>query len=97
MSTRYGDRHSFDRHLFAISATLGIVDPNANANVDDACSGADAFALCFDVVAYAAADDANADPKMPIVARHLAGAYVVVLMPTLLRMLRQLMHVMMQC
>jgi hypothetical protein len=51
----------------------------------------------FDVVAYAAADDANADAKMPIVARHLAGAYDVVLMPTLLRVLRQLMPVMLQC
>ena len=51
----------------------------------------------FDVVAYAAADDANADAKMPNDARHLASAYVVVLMPTLLQLLRQLMLVMMQC
>ncbi len=48
-------------------------------------------------VAYAAADDANADAKIPIVARHLAGDYVVVLMPTVLRLRRQLMLVMMQC
>jgi hypothetical protein len=51
----------------------------------------------FDAAAYADVDDANADAKMPIDARHLAGAYTVVLMPTLLRLLRQLMHVMMQC
>jgi len=50
----------------------------------------------FDVVAYAVADDANADAKMPNVARHLVGAYVVVLMPTLLRLLRQLILVMMR-
>ncbi len=52
----------------------------------------------FDVVAYAAADNANAnDAKMPNVARHLVGAYDVVPMPTLLRLLRQLMLVMLQC
>ncbi len=39
-----------------------------------------------DVVAYAAADDANGDAKMPNVARHLAGAYAVLLMPPLLPM-----------
>ena len=36
----------------------------------------------FDVVAYAAADDANADAKMPNDARHLACVYVMMLMPT---------------
>ena len=30
----------------------------------------------FDADAYAGADDANADAKMPNVARHLAGAHV---------------------
>ncbi len=34
----------------------------------------------FDVVAYAAADDANAERKMPNATRHLAGANVVMLM-----------------
>ena len=51
----------------------------------------------FDAAVYAAADDSNADAKMPIDPRHLAGTYAVVLMPTVLRLLRQLMHVMMQC
>ena len=51
----------------------------------------------FDAAAYAFVDDANADAKMPIVARHFDGAYGVVLMPTLLRLLRQLMPVMLQC
>ena len=37
--------------------------------------------------AYAAANDANADAKMPNVARHLVGAYVVLLLPPLLPML----------
>ena len=50
----------------------------------------------FDDVAYADAKDVNADAKMPNVARHLDGAYVVVLMSTLLRPLRQLMLVMLQ-
>ena len=43
----------------------------------------------FADAACTATDDANADTKMSIVARHLFGAYAVVLMPTLL--------VMMQC
>ena len=51
----------------------------------------------FDVAKYVAVDDANADAKMPIVARHLVGAYAVVLMPTWLRLLRQLMLAMIQC
>ena len=43
--------------------------------------------LCAcDVVAYAAANDANAGAKMPNVARHLVGAYVVLLLPPLLPM-----------
>ena len=46
MAARYGDRRSFDRHLFATPVTLGIVAPNANTDADDACSDADAF-LCF--------------------------------------------------
>ena len=37
-----------------------------------------------DAAAYAAANDANADAKMPNAARHLAGAYVVLLLPPLL-------------
>ena len=41
----------------------------------------------FDAVAYAAANDANADAKMPNVARHLDRAYVVLLLPPLLPML----------
>jgi hypothetical protein len=51
----------------------------------------------IDVVAYADADDANADAKMPNDARHLASACVVVMMPTLLQLLRRLILVMMQC
>ncbi len=50
----------------------------------------------FDASAYAVADDANADAKMPNVACHLVGAYDMVMMPTLLPLLRQLMLVMMQ-
>ncbi len=41
----------------------------------------------YDAVAYAASNDANADAKIPNVARHLAGAYVVLLLPTLLPMM----------
>ena len=49
----------------------------------------------FDVVPYAAAnDDTNADSKMPNVARHLAGAYVVLLLPPLLAMLMLLRRLM---
>ena len=51
----------------------------------------------FHVVAYADDHDANADEKMPNDARHLASACVVVMMPTLLQLLRQLRLVMMQC
>jgi len=40
-----------------------------------------------DVVAYAAANDANADAKMPNVACHLIGAYAELLLPTLLPMM----------
>ena len=41
-----------------------------------------------DAAEYAAANnDANAYAKMPNVARHLAGAYVVLLLPPLLPML----------
>ena len=36
---------------------------------------------------FAAANDANADAKMPNAARHLAGVYVVLLLPTLLPMM----------
>ncbi len=40
-----------------------------------------------DAAAYAAAiNDANADAKMPNAARHLAGAYAVMLLPALLPM-----------
>ena len=41
----------------------------------------------FDAAEYAAANDANANAKMPNVVRHLAGAYVVLLLPPLLPML----------
>ncbi len=41
----------------------------------------------YDAVAYVAANDANADAKMPNDARHLAGAYAVLLLPPLLPML----------
>ena len=80
---------------------------SANADADDVFS--DAFKLlldAFDAAAYADANDANADAKMPNVARHLAGAYVVLLLPPLLSMLillRQLMradacnYVMLKC
>ena len=44
MAARSSDRHSFDRHLFTTAATLGIVAPNANADVDDVFSDADASA-----------------------------------------------------
>ena len=47
MTTRSGDRYSFDRHLFATVATLGIIDPNADADTEDACSDGDASSLCF--------------------------------------------------
>ena len=40
-----------------------------------------------DAAAYAVAKDANADAKMPNAARHLAGVYVVLLLPTLLPMM----------
>ena len=49
----------------------------------------------FDAVAYAAANDANADAKMPNVARHFVGAYDVMMLPPLLptlMLLRQLMR-----
>jgi len=47
------------------------------------------------VVAYAAVDDANADAKMPKVARHLVGGvYVVLWMPPLLPMHMLLMQLM---
>ena len=51
----------------------------------------------FDAAAYADADDANADAKMPNDARHLDSACVVVLILTLLQLLEQLMLVMMLC
>ena len=60
----------------------------------------------FDAAAYAAANDANADAKMPNAARHFAGGYDVMLLPPLLPMLmllRQLMradscdYVMLKC
>ena len=41
----------------------------------------------YDAAAYAAANDANADAKMPNDARHLAGVYVVLLLPALLPMM----------
>ncbi len=50
----------------------------------------------FDASAYAAVDDANADAKMPNSTCHLVGAYAMVMMPTLLPLLRQLMLVLMQ-
>ena len=40
-----------------------------------------------DAVAYAAANDANADAKMPNVACHLVGAYDVLTLPPLMPML----------
>ncbi len=43
--------------------------------------------LLLDVGAYAAANDAGADAKMPNAARHLVGAYAVLLLPSLLPML----------
>ena len=43
-----------------------------------------------DAAAYAAANDAIADAKMPNAARHLAGAYDVLLLPTLLPMMMKL-------
>ena len=41
----------------------------------------------FDAAAYAAADNAIADAKMPNVARHLADAYAVLLLPPSLPMM----------
>jgi len=66
---------------------IGFTYANARADVDDACFDADALLDAFYVVAYATAIDANADAKMPNVARQLAGAYVVLLLPPLLPML----------
>ena len=40
-----------------------------------------------DAAAFAAANDAKADAKMPNVSRHLVGTYVVLLLPSLLPML----------
>jgi hypothetical protein len=54
---------------------------------------AQALMLLLDT--FGVADDANADAKIPNVVCHLVGAYDVVLMPTLLLSLRQLMLVMM--
>ncbi len=49
--------------------------------------------LLLDAAAYAGANnDANADTKMPNVARHLACAYVVMLLPPLLPMLMLFMQ-----
>ena len=48
----------------------------------------------FDVVAYTVANDANADAKIPNVACHLVGAFVVLLLPPLLPMLMMLRHMM---
>ncbi len=39
---------------------------------------------------FAAANDANADARLPNAARHLAGAYAVLLQPPLLPMLMML-------
>ncbi len=47
----------------------------------------------FDVVAYAATNDTNADAKMLNDARHLVGAYVVLLLPPLLPMMMLLRQV----
>jgi hypothetical protein len=45
----------------------------------------------FDAAAFlTAANDANAEAKMPNAARHLAGAYVVLLLPPVFPMLMQL-------
>ena len=41
----------------------------------------------YNVVAYAAANDSNVDAKMPNATRHLAGAYVVLLLSPLLPMM----------
>ena len=41
----------------------------------------------FHVAAYAAANDANVDAKMPNTARNVAGSYVVMLLSPLLPML----------
>ena len=49
----------------------------------------------FDVVAYVAADDTNADEEMPSVVRHLVGASILLLLPLLsamLKLLRQLLR-----
>ena len=48
--------------------------------------------LLVDAAAYAAANDANADAKMPNVARHLASAYDAILRSPLLPMLVMLRH-----
>ena len=41
MATRSSNLHSLDSHLFATTATLGIVAPNINADIDDDCSDVD--------------------------------------------------------
>ena len=58
------------------TATAGVAAADANADVNDAFSDADALHVAFDVVAYVADDDADANANMLNVARHLAGAYV---------------------
>jgi hypothetical protein len=46
MAARCADRCSFDRHVIATIATLSIFATNVDADDDDACLDADAFALC---------------------------------------------------
>ena len=60
----------------ATAAIDGVVDTNANADVDDACSDVDALLDAFDIVAYDVDDDDDdANANMLNVARHLVGAY----------------------
>ena len=60
---------------------------NAYGDADVACSDADALPNALDAAAYAAADSANADAKMPNAACHLARTYVMVQLLALLPLL----------
>ena len=74
---------------------VGFAYDNANVDVDDDCSDDVDASNASDAAAYAATNDANADAKIPNDdAHHVAGAYVVLLLPSLLPMfmlLRQLL------
>ena len=59
----------------AFASAFAIAAANAYTDVDVTRSDADAHPTAFDVAAYAAVVDANADANMPNAACHLARAY----------------------